>query len=78
MRKTIGVCLLVLLLTGTTSAGEIPNMTPAPPPSQQTGNAQEPTGANQDQTADGVMPNGVTDSLTQTALDLLALLPTLL
>lgn len=78
MRKTLGVCLLVLLLTGTTSAGEIPNMTPAPPPSQQTNNTQEPTDADQDQTADGIIPNGVTESLTQTALDLLALLPSLL
>ena len=60
MRKTLGVCLLVLLLTGSANAGLIPNWPPAPP------TAQESTG--------GEMPNDVTDSLTQTALELLALL----
>ena len=69
MRKTLGVSLLVLLLTGSASAGEIPNLTPAPPPA--TANAvQEPTG--------GEIPNGATDTLTQTVLDLLAVLPSLL
>jgi hypothetical protein len=51
---------------------------PPTPPSEQTGAAQGATDADQDQTADGVIPNDVTESLTQTALDLLALLPTLL
>ena len=45
MRKSLGVCLLVLLLTGSAAAGEMPN--PAP------------------------------DTLTQTVLDLLAVLPSL-
>jgi len=66
MRKTLGVSLLVLLLNGSASAGEMPNGSPAPPPSQSTNAAQEPTG--------GEMPNGVTDSLTQITLDVLALL----
>lgn len=29
MRKSLGVCLLVLLLTSSASAGEIPNLSPA-------------------------------------------------
>ena len=79
MRKTLGVCLLVLLLTGTTSAGIIPNGSPAPPPPSQPASAvQEPTNAADEPTLDGIIPNGATDSLTQTALDLLALLPSLL
>jgi hypothetical protein len=70
MRKILGVCLLVLLLTGSTSAGIMPNDTPAPP--------TQPASAVQDPTANGVMGNDAPDSLTQTALDLLALLPSLL
>jgi len=77
MRKTLGVSLLVLLLTGSASAGIMPNLPPAPPPSQQTNATQEPTDAVQDPTA-GEIPNGATDSLTQTVLDLLAALPSLL
>jgi hypothetical protein len=77
MRKTLGVCLLVLLLTGSTSAGIMPNDTPAPPP-QPASAVQVPTDAVQDPTANGIMGNDEPDSLTQTALDLLALLPSLL
>jgi hypothetical protein len=68
MRKTLGVSLLILLLTGTTSAGIMPNGSPTPPP---TNSVQEPT-------LDGIMPNGMADSLTQTALDLFAVLSSLL
>jgi len=58
-----------MLLTSSASAGEIPNLTPAPPSA--TANAvQEPTS--------GEIPNGAADSLTQTALDLLAVLSSLL
>lgn len=67
MHKTLGVCLLVLLLTGSANAGIMGNDTPAP---QQANAVQEPTG--------GEMPNDAPDSLTQTVLDLLALLPSLL
>ncbi|MDT7807810.1 MAG: hypothetical protein QOJ70_1623 [Acidobacteriota bacterium] len=70
MRKTLGVCLLTLLLTGSAAAGEMPNPAPAPP-SQPTNAAQEPA-------TGGEIPNGVADSLTQTVLDLLAVLPSLL
>ncbi len=77
MRKTLGVSLLVLLLTGSAAAGEMPN--PAPSPQSQSASAnQEPTDAAQEPTASGIMGNDVADSLTQAALDLLALLPSLL
>jgi hypothetical protein len=62
MRKTLGVSLLVLLLTVPASAGLMPNESPAPPPPPASV-AQEPTG--------GEIPN---DSLTQVVLDLLAAL----
>ncbi len=73
MRKTLGVSLLVLLLTGSASAGEMPFGSPTPPPSQAANAVQEPTDAAQD-SAGGEMPNGATDTLTQTVLDLLAVL----
>ncbi len=71
MRKTLGIGLLVLLLTGSANAGIMPNLPPAPPQSQ-------PTTAEQEPSAGGEMPNDATESLTQTALELLALLPSLL
>jgi len=77
MRKTLGVCLLVLLLTGSANAGIIQNDTPAPPASA----VQEPTNdatVNGEMHAPGEMPNDAPDSLTQAALELLALLPSLL
>lgn len=74
MRKTLGVCLLVLLLSGSTIAGEMPNWSPAPPPPAPA--VQEPT---DEATTDGeIQTTGVSNSLTQAALDLLALLPSLL
>jgi len=69
MRKTLGVCVLTLLLTCSAVAGEIPNDKPAPPP---------PTSDVQETTTGGEIPNDGADSLTQTVLDLLAALPTLL
>jgi hypothetical protein len=76
MRKSLGVCLLVLLLTSSTSAGIMPNGSPTPP--QPANTVQEPRDTAQEPTLDGIMPNGVADRLTQSALDLLALLPSLL
>jgi hypothetical protein len=67
MRKTLGVFLLVLLLTCSVSAGEMGNDSPTPPPSSA---VQEPT-------TDGDIPCDVTDSMTQIALDLLTVLPSL-
>jgi hypothetical protein len=77
MRKLLGICLLVLLLTGSAIAGEMPNDKPAPPPQPATA-VQEPTDAFQDPTANGIMGNDAPDSLTQLTLDLLAVLPMLL
>ena len=77
MRKTLGICLLVLLLTGSAVAGEIPNDRPAPL-LQQTSAVQEPTNAPDEPTLDGIIPNLAPDSLTQTALDLIAVLSSLL
>ena len=75
MRKTLGVSLLVLLLTGSASAGIMPNDAPAPPPPQPASAVQEPT----DDAAPGdISTPGVSDILTETALDLLAVLPSLL
>ena len=76
MRKTLGVCLLTLLLTGSAVAGEIPNFPPAPPQSQPTNAVQEPAGG---EMQNGIMPNcymqnEAPDSLTQIALNLLAVL----
>jgi len=68
MRKTLTTAALLLALTCPVLAGEIHTPgSPAPPPPS---DAQEPTG--------GEMPNSVANSLTQTALDLLTLLPSLL
>jgi hypothetical protein len=64
MRKTLGVSLLVLLLTCSARAGIMPNLEPAPPPPAPA--AQEPTS--------GEISIGAADSLTQIALDLLAAL----
>ena len=69
MRKTLGVCALVLLLNVSAAAGEMPNLSPAAPP---------PTGAAQELTADGDISTTSADSLTRLALDLLAALPSLL
>lgn len=75
MRKSLGVCLLVLFLTVPAVAGEIPNWSPAPPPAQPARVVQEPT---DDATTGGDIQNDAPDSLTQFALDLLAVLPSLL
>jgi hypothetical protein len=68
MRKAISVAALFLALTCSAYAGDMPNGSPAPP-SQSTNAAQEPTG--------GIMQNDEAGSLTQIALDLLAVLPSL-
>ena len=83
MRKTLGVCLLALLLAGSAVAGEMPNGSPAPP--SQPGympngspTSSEPTGTVDEPTVNGEMPNLAPDSLTQLALELLTVLPSLL
>lgn len=74
MRKTLGVCLLTLLLTCSASAGIMQNGSPAPPPPPASA-VQEPT---DEATTAGEIQNDAPDSLTRVALDLLALLPSLL
>ena len=68
MRKTISVAALLLALTCPAYAGDIPNFTPAPP--QLNNTAQEPV-------TDGEIPNVSADRLTEIALELLAVLPSL-
>jgi hypothetical protein len=74
MRKTLTTAALLLAFSCPALAGEMHTpASPAPPP---TSAAQEQTGG---ETLNGEMGvPGVSDSLTQTALDLLALLPPLL
>lgn len=75
MRKTLTTAALLMALSCPALAGEIhtPGAPTPPPPASA---AQEPT---DDATLNGEMHTpGVSDSLTQTALDLLALLPSLL
>ena len=69
MRKVVSVAALLLALTCSANAGDMPNGSPAPP--------SQPTNAVQEPTTDGEMQNGVAISLTQIALDLLAVLPSL-
>ncbi len=83
MRKTLGVCLLVLLLTSSASAGIMGNDTPAPPPPQPTTAMQAPTDVTQEPTTAATVEDGTQDSLTpgtltQIALDLLSVLPSLI
>ena len=69
MRKTLGVAALMLAFCCPALAGEIPNP-PAPQPQANT--VQEPTTLNGE-----IGTPGMSDSLTQTVLDLLAALPSL-
>lgn len=70
MRKTISVAALLLALTCSAYAGEIQNDSPKPSSNA----AQEPT----DENANGDIQNGMTDAVIQTAIDLFAVLPSLL
>jgi hypothetical protein len=55
------------------------NETPTPPPPPQPANStQEPTNTIQEPSADGYMQNGAPSGLTQIALEVLAVLPSLL
>jgi hypothetical protein len=68
MRKVISVAALLLALTCSAHAGDMPNGSPAPPPS---------ANAVQEQTTDGDISTMSAVGLTQIALDLLAVLPSL-
>lgn len=74
MRKTISVAALLLALTCPAYAGEMQNDAP----SSQANTAEASADDAQEPTADGITVNEATDDLTQTTLDLLALLPSLL
>ncbi len=68
MLKAIRVSAMLLALAGSAYAGEM--LTP-PAPQPQANTVQEPT-------ADGIIYGDAPESLTQVALELLALLPSLL
>lgn len=74
MGKTIRASVLVLLLACSAQAGWIQNGSPAPPPPP-TNAVQEPT---DEATTDGDIQNDAPGGLAQIALDLLAVLPSLL
>ena len=83
MRKTIGVCLLTLLLTSSASAGIMPNESPTPPSQPAympngSPTSSEPVSAVEETAASGWMGDDAAASLTQVALDLLAVFPALL
>jgi hypothetical protein len=69
MGKAIRASVLILLLACSAQAGWIQNESPAPPP--------QPTNAVQEPTTDGWIQNGTAGTLTQIALDLFAVLPSL-
>ena len=81
MRKTLMTAALLLALGCSTFAGEMHTGSPQPPPGimhnpSPTSPVQEPAG---DVTLNGEIPTpGVSDILTETALELLAVLPALL
>jgi len=78
MLKTIRVSTLVLLLSCSAQAGYMQNGSPEPPPPSQPATAvQEPTDTTQETNAPGVMQNDAPSGLTQIALDVLAVLPSL-
>lgn len=69
MRKVISVSALILALTYSVYAGDMPNGAPEPPPPPpppMTSTAQVPT-------TDGDMPNGMIFSILEVVLNLLAL-----
>ena len=74
MRKTISVAALLLALICPTYAGEMQNDAT----NSRTNAAEASADVAQGPPADGIIGNEATDGLTQTTLDLLALLPSLL
>lgn len=79
MLKAARISALILLLACSARAGVMQNETPTPPPPPQPANStQEPTNTIQEPSADGYMQNGAPSGLTQIALEVLAVLPSLL
>lgn len=78
MGKAARALTLILLLACTAQAGYIQQETPAPPPPSQPATASsEPADASAEPTADGTVQSEEADSLTQFALEVLAVLPSL-
>ena len=78
MLKTIRVSALILLLACSAQAGYMQNGSPEPPPPSQLANSiQEPTDTSQETSADGYMQNDAPSALTQIALEVLAVMPSL-
>ena len=82
MGKAIRASALILLLACSARAGWMGNDSPTPPPPSQPASAvQEPTAGGEvtaGETTTGEIPNDTPGTLTQIALDLLAVLPSLL
>ncbi len=79
MRKTLTTAALLLAFSCPAFAGEMHTPGSPTPPLPTTANAtQEPIDAVQEPTTGGEIPNDLTDSLTGIALELLAVLPSLL
>lgn len=77
MRKTLQVLALTLAVSASAYAGEMQFPVTDPPPKPSANATQEPMTAVQEPTTSGNMQNDATDSLTQIALELLAVLPSL-
>jgi hypothetical protein len=79
MRKTLTTGLLLLAFSCPTLAGEMLTP-PAPTPPQSASAIQEPTGGEMPNgyMQTGIMPNDAPSGLTQIALELLAILPSVL
>jgi len=77
MGKTIRTSALVLLLACSAQAGVMQNETPAPPPPQPANSIQELTDVTDEPTTNGYMQNDAPSGLTQVALEVLAVLPSL-
>jgi hypothetical protein len=78
MLKAARISALVLLLTCSVQAGIMQNEAPAPPPPSQPANSiQEPTDTPQETSANGYMQNDEPSALTQIALEVLAVMPSL-
>jgi hypothetical protein len=77
MRKTLTTAALLLAFSCPAFAGEMATPgSPTPPPT--TANATEESRGVQEPTTGGEIPNDVTDTLTGIALEVLAVLPSLL
>ena len=80
MRKTLTTAALLLALSSPALAGEIPTPgSPTPPPASAVQESADGTMLNGEMATPGeIQTPGLSDILTETALDLLAVLPALL